>query len=666
MTTPTTFPYKRPGVYISESLKPLPQQVSPPGVSVATFVGTHDAGPSTPMKVSSWEQFMSLYGGFGNGLNYLPFQVYSYFANGGRSAWILRATPTDSVSARLVVKNRPLPPGETIVETPAGTAPTGVGTAPVAKAAGVSLVSPSGSVTTNPQQTAFMIEWTAITPLATVDAYLVEVTQPDEGGFSKSVWVAQPTEGKPQAAFTNLAPGTTYEVQITPYKGGTAGAPMDSPATFDTAEGHTPVDALQVTARGRGKYGNSIYLTTAPSWSAGRFHLYVKYGSTSQGSLVETWQDLSLNPGDPRYAISLVNSATSGSNYVQLTNMLPPTSATPGTGATPDGSWQPEYVADAPLEAGADGVQAVNLAQQLSDQFASIEDVLLVSLCGNTALPDHVPASTQINAALTWAESRRSAFLVLDAPRQPAPIDADTASTTFIETASGYAPSTSYAALYGPWLQVADPAGASVSATRMLPPSGAVMGQYSQADAAVGPNRSPAGVAYRLVGAVGVEHLFTFDQLDALNEAGVNVVRPVPQSGYCVMGARTLKAGMPDRYISVRRMLMYIENLLENVTRFAIFEPNGPELWQTLSALVNQQLMTLTQAGQLQSSVPDEAYFVVCDDTNNTPQTVALGEIHIAVGVALSSPAEFIVIEISQYQGGVSSARDSTEQNSTV
>ncbi|MEV7902171.1 phage tail sheath subtilisin-like domain-containing protein [Streptomyces anulatus] len=662
MTTPATFPYKRPGVYISESLKPLPQQISPPGVSVATFVGTHDAGPSTPVKVTSWEQFLSLYGGFGNGLNYLPFQVYAFFANGGRSAWVLRATPSDSVPARLLVKNQPLPPAETITGTPDGTAPTGSGAKPGSKATGVSLVSPSGG--TNPEQTAFMVEWNAITPLASVDSYLVEVTQPDEGGFSKTVWVAQPSTGKPTAAFTGLAPGTTYELQITPYKGATAGDPMDTPAEFDTAAGHTSVDALQITALGRGAYGNRLYITTAPSWTAGRFHLYVKYGGTAQGALVETWQDLSLNPGDPRYAVSLVNSATSGSSYVQIANLLPPASPSPGTGANPDGSWQPEYVADAPLEAGVDGVQAVNLAQQLADQFASIDDVLLVSLCGSTQLPDHVPPTTQVNAALVWAESRRSAFVVLDAPRQPAPITAAEAATKFIEAASSYAPATSYAAVYGPWVQVADPAGASVSSTRMLPPSGAVMGQFSQADAAVGPNRSPAGVAYSLVGAVGVEQQFTLDQLDALNENGVNIIRPVPQAGYCVMGARTLKSGMPDRYISVRRMLIYIENLLGNVTRFAIFEPNGPELWQTISALVNQQLMTLTQSGQLQSGVPDEAFFVVCDDTNNTARTVSLGEIHITIGVALSSPAEFIVIEISQYQGGISSATDSMEQAS--
>ncbi|MEU9050164.1 phage tail sheath subtilisin-like domain-containing protein [Streptomyces sp. NPDC048384] len=661
MSTPTTFAYKRPGVYITESLNPLPQPISPPGLAVATFVGTHDAGPSTPAKVTSWEQFMSLYGGFGNGLNYLPFQVYEYFANGGQQAWILRATPTDSVAARLAIKNTPLPPPENIVATPDGTAPTGAGTKPALKVTNVTLTAPVAPVTANPEQTAFAIEWDAITPRTNVDAYEVVVTRPDEGSFSKTVWVAQPEEGKPTAAFTDLGPDITYEVQITPYKGATAGDPMTTAATFDTAAGYTPVDALQVTARGRGAYGNKVFITTAPSWTSGRFHLFVKYGSTAQSSLVETWQDVSLNPGDPRYIVGLVNSSRGGSTYVSVQNMLPPTSAAPGTGATPDASWQPEYLADAPLETGADGVLAVNLAEQLSNQFGSISDVLLLNLCGNTSLTDHIPPQTQINSVLAWVEARRGAFLVLDAPRQPAPIAADVAANKYAETVGGYSPQSSYAAFYGPWVQVADPAGSSVSSTRMLPPAGAVMGQFAQADAAVGPNRSPAGVAYSLVGAVGVENNFTFDQLDALNQAGCNVIRPVPQSGFCIMGARTLRQGMPDRYISVRRMLTYLENLLEDVTRFAVFEPNGPELWQALNALVTQQLLTLTQADQLQSSVPDQAFFVVCDESNNTSQTVANGEVHIQVGVALASPAEFIVIEISQYQGGISTSTTSVE-----
>jgi phage tail sheath protein FI len=49
---------------------------------------------------------------------------------------------------------------------------------------------------------------------------------------------------------------------------------------------------------------------------------------------------------------------------------------------------------------------------------------------------------------------------------------------------------------------------------------------------------------------------------------------------------------------------------------------------------------------------PNDAFFVKCDSDNNTALTIANGQVVIEVGVALQRPAEFIVIRISQYDGG--------------
>jgi phage tail sheath protein FI len=65
------------------------------------------------------------------------------------------------------------------------------------------------------------------------------------------------------------------------------------------------------------------------------------------------------------------------------------------------------------------------------------------------------------------------------------------------------------------------------------------------------------------------------------------------------------------------------------------------------------------QTGVLAGTTPDQAYFVTCDSTNNTSTTVAQGVVNVQVGVAVQSPAEFIVIEIGQYSGSTS-ATDST------
>jgi len=45
---------------------------------------------------------------------------------------------------------------------------------------------------------------------------------------------------------------------------------------------------------------------------------------------------------------------------------------------------------------------------------------------------------------------------------------------------------------------------------------------------------------------------------------------------------------------------------------------------------------------------------------NNSPATAQQGIVNIEVGVALSSPAEFVIIKIGQFEGG-SAASETTE-----
>jgi len=43
---------------------------------------------------------------------------------------------------------------------------------------------------------------------------------------------------------------------------------------------------------------------------------------------------------------------------------------------------------------------------------------------------------------------------------------------------------------------------------------------------------------------------------------------------------------------------------------------------------------------------------VVCNTTNNTTTSIDQGIVNVEVGVALQYPAEFIVINLSQWTGG--------------
>lgn len=92
--------FKRPGVYITETLTPLANTVEAGSGSTAVFVGTNAAGgPLAPTVVNSWSQFAQTYRGFGNTADLLPYAVYEYFNNGGGSCVVIRAANATAIVA---------------------------------------------------------------------------------------------------------------------------------------------------------------------------------------------------------------------------------------------------------------------------------------------------------------------------------------------------------------------------------------------------------------------------------------------------------------------------------------------------------------------------------------------------------------------------------------
>lgn len=109
--------YKRPGVYISESLTPN-ATVLAGSTSTAVFLGAHHRGPTDePVLVESWSQFESVFGGFppvGSTRSELPFALYNYFSNGGRQAYVGRILGTGATLAAVVLNDRAGVPAPTL------------------------------------------------------------------------------------------------------------------------------------------------------------------------------------------------------------------------------------------------------------------------------------------------------------------------------------------------------------------------------------------------------------------------------------------------------------------------------------------------------------------------------------------------------------------------
>jgi hypothetical protein len=86
------------------------------------------------------------------------------------------------------------------------------------------------------------------------------------------------------------------------------------------------------------------------------------------------------------------------------------------------------------------------------------------------------------------------------------------------------------------------------------------------------------------------------------------------------------------------------------LSEFAIFEVNGPDLWEEISIRLNNFLGLYFQQGALRGAREDQAFYVRCDVTNNSAASISAGEVHIEVGIAIEYPAEFVVIKLTHNQ----------------
>jgi phage tail sheath protein FI len=263
----------------------------------------------------------------------------------------------------------------------------------------------------------------------------------------------------------------------------------------------------------------------------------------------------------------------------------------------------------------ADGLQALK----------SVSFALLAVPDASTLDADEARAMAQ---AATEVCARRRAFLVLDPPASLAPEDVS-AWASGLESRD--------AAVYVPRLRLPDGSEAAAS--------GAVAGVFARTDRDRGVWKAPAGSSATVRGVADVTSLLSQDAAERLTAARINAVRRLP-TGIRVWGARTLSSDPEWRYVSVRRLALFIEESIDEGTQWAAFEPNGEPLWNEVQRRVAEFMRALFDRGALEGTHPDSAYFVRCDRTTMTQEDIDNGRLVILVGFAPLRPAEFIVLRI--------------------
>jgi hypothetical protein len=300
------------------------------------------------------------------------------------------------------------------------------------------------------------------------------------------------------------------------------------------------------------------------------------------------------------------------------------------------GTFQLSGGTDAGDPSSADFITALTYGQATPAAMDVVPGIINLNLPGNST-------TTVLNAAITYAQTRPYTFLVMDPPAAQTPASA----VSFLGSLS---PVSSYAALYYPWLTTVNPAQSNLQSSINLPPGGFVLGQMAKTDQTAGVWQAPAGTSTTLVNVVAAERPFAPSDLDTLNSNNVNALRTRPNGSVVIWGTRTMQQGYGSLYVPIRRTLNYIEASLAQLLEFSVFQPNDVLLWGSITATCNQFLASLWGQNAFPGSTVAQAYYVTCNASNNTPQSIATGVVNTTVGVALLYPAEFINLVIAQFQ----------------
>jgi len=410
-----------------------------------------------------------------------------------------------------------------------------------------------------------------------------------------------------------------------------------------------------VTAASPGVWGNNLqvavdYKTAAPN---DLFNLVVREVATVGGKQqvvnTEVHRNLSMSKTSSRYAVSVVNEASS---LIQL--------ADEGLGDRPaaDSNFRPleegnANDGDEPGPDGWTGGAAAILGSEASKTglFAldRIEPFVFNILCIPAAVNffDADGNNPIITQAQAYCLSKR-AFLIVDIPA-----NVDTQDDMVKWKALDNLRHTN-AAIYFPRLEIPDPLNGN--RPRNVGASGTMAGVYARTDAARGVWKAPAGTDAGLRGANLTVKLTDLEN-GALNPLGINVLRNFAIFGNISWGARTLdgadQSASEWKYVPVRRTALFIEESLYEGSKWIVFEPNDEPLWAQIRLNFGAFMHNLFRQGAFQGTTPKEAYFVKCDKETTTQDDINRGIVNIIVGFAPLKPAEFVVIKIQQMAGQI-------------
>ena len=423
-----------------------------------------------------------------------------------------------------------------------------------------------------------------------------------------------------------------------------------------------------------GSVDNVRWQITSPNTSSGTFTLLVRRGDDDTNSpvVLETWDNLSLDPLDPNYIEKVIGNqstsiATDGSDtYLQLSGNFQNQSryvrVKEVSLKTPnylDNSGDPvtAYTASIPVAgrgvfggaigeniSSTEGKYYENITNTNTQGLAATDYTQTINLLSNKdeyqfkyitmpgLIRDFASHASTVNSLVTMCRERGDTMAIVDMLDYNANLSEVTTEASTVNS--------SYAATYWPWLQTQDPnSGQQV----WVPASTMIPSVYAFNDASTEPWFAPAGINRgTLPTVIKAERILTQGNRDTLYQANVNPIATFPGSGISVFGQKTLqkKSSALDR-VNVRRLLIALKKFVGDVSRELVFEQNTNVTRNKFLAQVNPYLTSVVEQQGL------FAYRVVMDDTNNTSDVIDRNQL---IGQILIQPArtvEFVVLDFT-------------------
>lgn len=425
------------------------------------------------------------------------------------------------------------------------------------------------------------------------------------GGFINNSYLAYSVRG-----FFENGGSRAYIVRAVHYdaegeiEGSLTSAKTSDVATTQLLANTQPV--LNVYAKTDGAWGNDIKVEVRAGQTEDKFTLLVYY----KDALVESYKEVNMET---------LEVEVKSSKFVSVETL---------------GDKIPEVTPKTALSGGIDGIEGI------------VDNDYIYSLKAFDAVPVNliaIPGVTSVTVQkglIDYATARGDVFAVTEVPMG---LGVKEARDYVVEEANL---SSEFGAIYYPFIQVSDPIGLGKNPTKLVPPSGHVIGAIARTDNSAGVWRAPAGTDVKLLGAIGLEYNMSDAEQDILNPENINAIRAFDGEGICIWGTRTLSSG-EYKYIPVRRLVNFIEQSLKANMLWTVFKPNDEKLWGMIKSAVEGFLSTIWAQGGLKGARARDAFFVKCDAELNTPDVIDQGITYVDIGIAPQKPAEFIVFRIS-------------------